>query len=431
MKKTYLIIALAVLFLVAEALIFYPDYDSPRIIKFLILTQVMFAISIGLYFIGRKLDFQQKHRQIFFILLGLAMAARVIMVVGAEDHFYLSDDVYRYIWDGKVNTNGINPFLYNPTEPELAHLQDDVIFPYINHPWFPTIYPPTAQNIFALVYIIGGDGTWAFKLISALFELLTIAALMVWMRIAGIPKANLLLYLYSPLILVEFYLSAHLDILAMPFLICGLIAVEHKRGGLAGIVLALAIMVKFLGLIFVPFFFKKLPKNQRWIFVLTTVLTVVLLYLPYISGSDGNFLGSLGEYLETWQFNGSAYILFYLIFGMNTARIICGSLIVLFVLWYFFKQEGFYSGQFKSYAVFLIFTPVFFPWYFIWIFPFILRNLSPAFIYLSSATLLSYDVFIMFYSAGYWQEIIWLRLLIYLPFYALLLRTGILSLRKK
>jgi hypothetical protein len=430
-KKTILIIILAGLFLIAEGLIFYPDYDSPRMIKFLILTQVMFALSLGIFFIGRRLDFQQKNRRLFFLLLGFAIVARLIMLAGAGDHFYLSDDIYRYIWDGKVNIDGINPFRYEPGEPELEHLQDEVIYPEINHPWLPTIYPPTAQTIFAVAYLLGGDSTLPFKLISAVFELLTIAMLMIWMRIAGVPKVNLLLYLFSPLILVEFYLSAHLDILALPFLIAALIAVHHNRGWLGGIALALAALVKFVGFIFAPFLLQKLSAKQRWLFVVGLILCVGVLYLPYIPGSDGRFLGSLGEYLETWQFNGSVYVVFYLLFGMNAARIICGVIIAGLIIWFFFRRSDFYAKQFMAYGAFLIFTPVFFPWYFVWIFPFLLRNLSPAFIYLSSAVLLSYDVFVNLYSAGFWKEIIWLRLIIYLPFYALLFLAGLKSLKSR
>lgn len=431
MKKMFLLGLAILLFLIAELLIFYPDYDTPRMVKFLILTQLMFALSLAIFFIGRKFDFELRDRRLFYALIVVALFARAIMLIGAEDRFYLSDDIYRYVWDGKVNLSGVNPYRFEPTAVELAHLKDEVIHPEINYPHLPTIYPPTAQNIFALAYLFGGDKTIGFKLISALFELLTIVAFIVWMRLAQIPRANLLLYLFSPLILVEFYLSAHLDILAMPFLITALIAVHHNRGGTAGALLALAVTVKFLGLIFAPFLYRQLPKKERRLFVLSGAVTVALLYLPYIPGSDGNFLGSLGEYLETWQFNGSIYILFYLLFDMTAARIISGAAITLLIGWYYLRRRDFLHGQFLAYGTFLIFTPVFFPWYYVWIFPFVLRNLSPAFIYLSSAVLLSYDVLITLYASGYWQEIIWLRLAIYLPFFGLLLRAGLRHIRTK
>ena len=421
MKRKSLLIVLILLFLIAAAAIFFPDYESPRMIGFLILSQVMFVLSLGIFLIGRKIDFENGNRRLFLIIVVLALIARAIMLVGAGDHFYLSDDVYRYIWDGKVTASGINPFLYEPRAPELESLRDDLIHPNINHPHLPTIYPPLAQNIFALSYLIGGHSLLVFKLICAIFELLTIMALLYWLKATGIARANILLYLFSPLILIEFYLSAHLDILALPFLVAALITLHQRRPGLTGLLLALASMVKFFGLFFVPFVFLHFRKKAAWLFTGSFALTTIALYLPYVIGSEGRFLGSLFDYLAEWQYNGSVFLIFKWIWNMETARYISGILFILWIIGLIIKNVETLKRFYLAMAGFIVLTPVFFPWYFVWIYPFVLRNLSPAFVYLSGATLLSYDVFIAFYDVGYWKEIWWLRLLIYLPFYLLLI----------
>ncbi len=421
MRYKFIIYGLLVAFIVVELSIFLPDYESPRIIKFIILTQILFALSIGIWWIGRRFDFENADRKLFYTILVFALIARAIMLIGAGDHFYLSDDVYRYIWDGKVNASGVNPFLYAPDDAELAHLTDETIHPYINHPWHVTIYPPLAQSIFSVSWIIGGDGTFVFKIICALFELLACLALLRWLTVINVSRNNALLYIFSPLILVEFYLSSHLDILALPLLIAALIALRHQKALLTGILLALAGMIKFFGLFFSPFIFFYFKGKDRLKFAGGLVATIILMYLPYAFGSDWKFLGSLFTYLETWQFNGSVFIVLKQLFEMETARNICG---VLFVLWNVFllvKKEDVHQKCFKSFAGYLILTPVFFPWYYVWIFPFVVRNLSPSFIFLSSATILSYDVFIAFYDVGYWEEVWWMRALIYVPFYIMLL----------
>jgi hypothetical protein len=229
-------------------------------IRILILSQVLLVLSVAIFLVGRKFDFEGVNRQlIYYICIG-ALVARAIMIVGAGDTFPLSDDVYRYVWDGKVAANGINPFLYSPESTELSDLRDDTIFPRVNHPQLPTIYPPLAQNIFLLTYLLGGDSAIPFKAVSVVFEILTFLTLAAWLRIEGIRRDRLLLYLFSPLILIEFYMSAHLDILAMPFLIAALITIRLKRPAITGILVALASLVKFFGLFFVPillFHFRK------------------------------------------------------------------------------------------------------------------------------------------------------------------------------
>jgi len=380
--KTVGLIGLIVLFLLCAALMFYPDYQEPRVVKFLVLSQILFALSIAI----------------------------------------LSDDIYRYMWEGKVVVNGINPFAYSPSDPELTALRDTVIYPQINHPWLPTIYPPLAQSMFAAAYTIGGDTTWAFKLLCAVFELLTLAALLVWLPMVGARRSVLLLYLFSPLILIEFYLSAHLDILAMPFLIAALIAVQRARPGIAGIMLALASLIKFFGLFFVPFIFFYFRRGARWKFGGIFVSVVALSYLPFIAMGGGEVFGSLTDYLSEWQFNASVFELFKAVIGFTWARNLMGGLFAGWLVLLLFRRMNIFKRLYRAFAGYVILTTTLFPWYLVWLFPFMLVYRSPAFLFLSGAILLSYHVHIGFYATGEWSVIPWLTALAYAPFYGLLIR---------
>ncbi len=425
MNRATILVALAVLFVVCSAAIFLPDYDTPRMVKFLIISQVLFGVSIGIFLIGRKIDFRLQHRRLFLTLLTLAIIARGVMLIGAGDNSYLSDDVYRYVWDGKVTAHGINPFLYTPRDAEVAHLVDSTIHPLINHDWIPTIYPPMAQNIFVLSYLIGGDTVWGFKLIAAIFELLTILALFVWLRMMGVPRSNMLLWLFSPLILTEFYLSAHLDILAMPFLVGALVAIKQKRAGLSGMLLAIATLVKFYGLFFAPFILLSYVGRDRVRFALGYAATLVALYLPYTIGAGTSVFGSLFKYLTDWQFNASVFFVLKYALGMGSARIVVGVAFVGWLLWLLWRRRNVLDQMFAAFGGYLVLTTTFFPWYFVWIYPFVLRNLSPAFLFLSGSVLLSYHVFIGYYSVGKWVPILWLGILSYLPFFTLLIVSAV------
>lgn len=421
-------VLLALLFIICAALLFLPDYDSPRIVKFLVLSQVMFGLSIGLFLIGRRIDFKSKNRRLFLTLLCLALVARAVMLIGASDKYYLSDDLFRYIWDGKTTINGINPYLYSPQDTEVAHLIDSSIYPNINHPQLPTVYPPMAQNIFALSYLIGGDNIWGFKLISVIFELLTIAALFVWFRLMGIPRVNLLLWLFSPLILIEFYLSAHLDILGLPFLVGALITLKQERAGLCGVLLAMATMVKFYGFFFAPFLLLHFTGRDRIRFALGYAATIVALYLPYSITAGVAVFGSLFDYLADWQFNASVFFLLKYGLGLASSRLIVAITFIGWLVWLMWRRTNVLDKMQAAFGGYLILTTTFYPWYFVWIYPFILRNLSAAFLFLSGSVLLSYHVLIGQFSTGNWVAIPWLGLLAYLPFYVLLI-TG--AVRKK
>lgn len=429
-RRSILMVLIA-LFILVSTLIFYPDYDSPRMIKFLIVTQIMFALSVGIYFAGRTLDFENRDRKLFYLVIGLALVARVVMLVGAGDKYFLSDDIYRYVWDGKVASHDINPYLYSPLDPEVSHLRDSTIHPLINHPELPTIYPPTAQSFFRAAYALGAGSTLHFKLIFALFELLTIGALLVWLKRSGTDRSAILIYLFSPLILVEFYLSSHLDILGLPFLIVAFLTVKDHRPVITGLMLALATTVKFYGLFFAPYLFFHLKGKDRGLFAASYVGTVVLCYLPYLTGDGGFSTGSLWTYLQDWQFNASVYFVLQYTLGSGWAR---PAVAVLFASWALFllsRKRELFRTLHDLFGGYMILTTTLFPWYFVWMFPLMLRFRSAAFFYLSGALLLSYHVHIGFYKTGTWTPIVWLGILSYLPFYALLIHEWAESLKRE
>lgn len=421
MNRKLLLVICMVLIVVSAALIFYPDNESPRVVKFLVIAQVMFALSIAIFLIGRRFDFEKRDRRLFYGVLAFALIVRAVMLFGPGDTFWFSDDIYRYVWDGKVASHGINPYLHTPRAAEVSHLVDTVIHPRINHTWLPTIYPPMAQYVFIAAWRLSGDATWGFKLISAFFELLTVLALLVWFRLTGIHRSHILLWLFSPLVLIEFYMSSHIDILAMPFLVATLIAVHNKRASAAAMMLALATLVKFYGLLLAPFIFLEFRGRQRLWFIALFVAFTVVSYLPFATDGEWAFFGSLFKYLNTWQFNASLFFVFKYVFGLSWSRELAGGLFVAWLVYLFVRRLDLMQRLFRAMAGYIVLTTTLFPWYFVWMYPFVLRNLSPAFLFLSGSILISYHVHIGYYATGDWTPIIWIGLFEFIPFYALLI----------
>src|SRR6185503_19893636 len=141
---------------------------------------------------------------------------------------YLSDDIYRYVWDGRVQAAGINPYRYIPAAPELAHLRDETIYPKINRKdWAHTIYPPVAQVVFFLTTRISESVTW-MKATMILFELVTFWAVAQLLALLGRPRQLLLMYAWHPLVVWEFAGSGHVDAMAIAFIALAFFAWQRK-----------------------------------------------------------------------------------------------------------------------------------------------------------------------------------------------------------
>lgn len=204
---------------------------------------------------------------------------------------FLSTDVYRYVWDGRVAAAGINPYRYLPDAPQLAFLRDTAVFPHINRAGTAhTIYPPTAQFVFRAVAMLGG-GVLAMKAAMVAAECVAVAALLALLAQAGLPAERVALYAWNPLAIWAFAGNGHVDALAIALLALTLLAVARGRSGLAGTLGGAAIAVKFLPVLMLA----PLWRRSRLRFALAAVLAVAVLYLPFIA-VGWRVLGFLGGY---------------------------------------------------------------------------------------------------------------------------------------
>jgi hypothetical protein len=229
-------------------------------------------------------------RQALVVILAGGLLMRLALLFVEP---YLSTDIYRYIWDGRVQAAGINPYRYMPSAPELSNLRDAAIFPSINRAdTAVTIYPPVAQAIF-LVLTRLGESVVTMKLGLLAFEAATVAVLLALLQRLGRPLTRVVAYAWHPLPVWEIAGSGHIDIAMCALMMAGLLLFLRGRTLLGGVAVTLGALVKPTALLALPVLWR--PWN--WRLPLVVILTACLAYLPYLSVGSG-VLGYLWGYLD-------------------------------------------------------------------------------------------------------------------------------------
>lgn len=160
-----------------------------------------------------------------------------------------SDDIYRYMWDGKVQANGINPYLYIPTDKELNELHSNILPAKINFKEMRTVYFPLSQWLFYIGYLIGGENFWAYKLLIFLSIIITIILLYKFLLLLNLDKKRLLFFVLSPLIYFQFSLDGHLDAFGIPLLISSLYFYIKGKKLISAIFLGLSFSIKPIAIV--------------------------------------------------------------------------------------------------------------------------------------------------------------------------------------
>jgi alpha-1,6-mannosyltransferase len=195
----------------------------------------------------------------------------------------LSSDIYRYVWDGRVQAAGINPYRYFPADQALALLRDGTIFPHINRAdTAVTIYPPVAQFFFLIITRIGESVT-VMRLALLGCEAVTVTLILLLLRRMNRPVTRVIAYLWHPLPLWEIANSGHIDALMVALMLLGLWIVLTGHALRGAVVIALSVLVKPIAVPVLAGIWRpwdlKLP--------LVVIAAVALCYLPYLSAGWG------------------------------------------------------------------------------------------------------------------------------------------------
>jgi alpha-1,6-mannosyltransferase len=243
-------------------------------------------------------------RNVMLLIFGAAILMRVLLLLQPP---LLSGDLYRYVWDGRIENAGFNPFVHVPADEALRSLRDEAIYPHVDKKDYAvSIYPPFAQFIFAATAFVS-DTVLGIKLAMLLFEAAAVAAILHLLDALGRSRALIVGYLWHPAALWEIANNAHVDAAMMSLVFVAFATgVARGRSYLAGALMGLAALVKPTGALALPAIWRpfdvKLPA-----FVLGLAL---LCYLPFLSAGAG-ILGFLGGYLREQQIDtgGGFYLL--------------------------------------------------------------------------------------------------------------------------
>jgi hypothetical protein len=340
-----------------------------------------FFISLALYagavwLILRKSQPATTPQIILIFAFGIIFRA-VLVFSGPE----LSSDMYRYVWDGRVQANGINPYLYPPSAPEVAHLRDGSIWPMINRKEAVTVYPAGAEFAYAAIWRIRPDNVHWFQMIMATGDLFAGALLLALLRALGQNPLTALIYLWSPLVVVETAQSAHVDGLALPLLVAAWIARVKGRDSLTGLFLGLGTALKLYPILLLPVLWRTHDSQGRFRPALSTLFAFIggflMPYIPYLSAGSG-VIGFLPDYLKE-QFNpGLAYFIGLLASkaGGNPHQAVLALLTVTLVLIYLVlflrpPADGVSAVRRCIWPIgaFTLLTQNLFPWYMLWLVP--------------------------------------------------------------
>lgn len=295
----------------------------------------------------------------------------------------LSDDYFRFIWDGLLTTKEISPFAYLPTEIDTLNLlKNQELLVGMNSPNYYSVYPPVCQFVFALGAVISPNSTWGAVLVMKVcflaFEIGSIFLLKHLLTKFDLGTHKVVYYALNPLVIVEFCGNLHFEGAMVFFTLLAITLLAYEQFYQSAVLFGFAICTKFLPVLFLPFLFRRIGVVKTLIYGAIAGVTSIVLFYPFMNMEIIQNLGSsLGLYFKTFEFNGSFYYLskwlryevyayFPAIFGIIALGIYAFVLI---------KRdrknwESFFEGISLTLTIYFAFSSTVHPWYIAGILPF-------------------------------------------------------------
>lgn len=344
---------------------------------------------------------------------------------------YLSDDFYRFIWDGMSQWQGINPYLYTPIEgiKEFDHLDTLEIFDRLNSQSYYSVYPAFNQYFFAIAAKFGGDSlvgqVIALRLVIVTGDILVLFLLKKVGRLFN--KQNLfLLYAFNPLVILEFTGNLHFEVWVIAFVLAAFYVsqVYSHKIGLSAVLFGLAISTKLLPALFLPLIWRYLGFKKGFIFCATAMLTFGLSFTPYLDVAIvQNMAKSIDLFFRSFEFNASLY---YLLRGLGlqvvgynwigTIGPVLKALTLVLVLFITLKGKSFSKSALLIYLVYLLLATTVHPWYILPVFVLSFFSEVKSILVWTALVFLSYHA----YGFGEFHESLWVVGLEYLVLFGFL-----------
>ncbi|GAC1646863.1 MAG: hypothetical protein NVS9B15_05240 [Acidobacteriaceae bacterium] len=274
------------------------------------------------------------------------------------------DDVHRYVWDGRVQRLGYNPYVVIPNDLTVQALHTSETRS-LNNSELPSLYPPGAQLFFRVVTSVH-ESTFAMRVAFVLCEIaIALLLLVAW---PGERRRYLVLaFAWNPLLAIEVTGSGHVDILGAFLLLVSAVALARKWRTVAAVTLGLALAVKFLPIVLLPLYWRRVRVRDAAM----ATLVVALLYIPFLE--HGHLAtGSLGIYIRSFRFNGPV---FAALDRIAPPQVLAGLALLAglaVATWLRRSEPEPTSADFAwPMAASLLCAPAVFPWYLLWLTPFL------------------------------------------------------------
>lgn len=334
----------------------------------LLFGSLAFAGFVGLLFF----------RIAFHAPLILALAA-VLRIASGMHAPQLSDDYFRFWWDGKLIAQGENPFLTTPQQYAATHTLSDemrIALEKMNSPEYHTVYPPICQYTWAAAHSLGGSfSTWIILLraMHILFDLGSVVLLIALLRKWSLPEGWAIGYAFNPLVIMEGTANLHPEVLMGFFVLLFISSLEITRWSRAGIALGAAIATKLLPALVLPFLVRRIGWRHTFIVGGFAALTFIALFLPFINAQlIEHIASSLDLYYRSFEFNASVYAvcreLGIAIKGYNPIHVIGPMLAVLagmviLLIAFRHRPERWISAWLTAWGVYFFLSTTVHPWY--------------------------------------------------------------------
>lgn len=354
----------------------FGDRGGPYFMACLTVAGIVYLLAIREFFATPKFE-----RRV--VIIGLVLAAvwniAFLRVPSGPD-----DDIHRYVWDGHLQRLGYNPYLIIPSDPTAQRLHTAETR-NLNNPDLPSPYPAGAELFFRAVTAIR-ESTFALKVAFVLCEFAIVFVLFDLLRHNERGSHLVLAYAWNPLLAIEVAGSGHIDIVGALLLVISVAALARRWRPTAAVALGLAVAVKFLPIVLLPLYWKRVRVRDA----VLAVAVVGVLYVPFLH--HGHIpIGSLGTYVQSFRFNGPVFaVLDHLASPQSLAGL---AVLVGFItaVWFrntFTPEAGtgacartsvsparraeFCPDVFAwPMAAALLCAPVVFPWYLLWLLPFL------------------------------------------------------------
>lgn len=271
-----------------------PDASQKDFISLWMLTYLPY-LAACLLVLGTRPSLSSRRWLELAVILGGAFALRLPLLFIAPN---LSHDSWRYVWDARVFLAGYSPYVHAPGAPELVHLRD-FIFTNSRFRNVPTIYPPGAQYVYILSYVIVPSSLYFLKGVFLVFDLVSCGVLAKLLARKGLDPACVVLYAWCPLPIVEFALEGHVDVITITFTLLTVLAAQsstRRARVLTGFLIGMGALTKIYPILMLVAVVRLREWRRDSLLVLSCLVTIVVGYLPFFIQGQGQIFGFFGIY---------------------------------------------------------------------------------------------------------------------------------------